>query len=947
MARMRKLSCSISNARDPVLSEQYDSYTASARTTETTSTPEPQLEKSTPPSSSSLSSPPSDIGPTPKDLQQSNDHYLNEAGRLRAVENGSPARRSKRLRKPPLWGSEPSHEESSAPPLKRRKTTESSVQHSSLEITATGSTHDLQQSFDSDSSSKVVGTMPDFPPTKFRNRQSKVSESNVRSEPLLSASVAGAASRSAKFDEREIELYIIDAFSAKRQGRKPARAINGTQLSDYECCVLIEEAKSDFTSSKKDLTPAGVDRSYQSLYPAAGIKEYAASNAAGGSDRGSAAPSPASKLGKPNQAGKGNKVPGRGAKANKGRAGAGGGRDRDSPDPPHKVGLSEVERRSLAIIRQRQNELRKFFNTIVNQQREALELQASRDLSRLYRKPKKHTKVPEYAEILAKIQRQENMVKDLVLKERALQTALFEKEKEAQTEIIESQYRLRVEETQREHIKGAQGDLIIYKRALRNAGDETRTNNGSDVEPFIPRYNEFPEPDERPRGYTSTRIRDEIAFNENLADYDEQAQREVLDDDIVGPIFESVAEHHALREAQDQKEANLSSLLSVTKEELEQAYPKENPQFALSRLADCAEFVSRLPSNEMYTFIPVAPRDVHQFPDQHAGWVPGPVQQQASPSTPAQTQQIAPKKPVSQRQKSISIAPKRLSRDEDPQSQSSSNTSTPLPTLAPAPSRMPPPSMSSQHHHHQLPPTQMLPPQPASAAPPSYIPAPSRHQSLAPLIIPKPMQASPPATPTYAQTPGIPAHVPPPPSPSYRGPMFNSNYPPPPSPVQHVGMTYPPVAAYPPQHYPQPTVTSNIDRLLTALSPVDDKTPEPFRRSTPNNGNRPRIGGPRREPGQITFTPAQTPDSDRFKNPPQPQPMPPGQAVYRPSSLQQHGQPPPAPKIATTFVNSTPETSSRSQQAASLAAQNAARNAGQGAGPKGGRRVLLPKSHFR
>ena len=140
-------------------------------------------------------------------------------------------------------------------------------------------------------------------------------------------------------------------------------------------------------------------------------------------------------------------------------------------------------------------------------------------------------------------------------------------------------------------------------------------------------------------------------------------------------------------------------------------------------------------------------------------------------------------------------------------------------------------------------------------------------------------------------------------------------------------------------------------KILSEQSPTDRKRPRgpaplPSTLVISQAAAKTRVGGPRREPGQITFTPAQTPDSDRFK----PQPIPttppayiPGQAVLRPAPASNTSTGLGTGKIGNTFVNAAPDANSRAQQAADAAKVNASMNENHGAGPKGGRRLLLPK----
>lgn len=476
----------------------------------------------------------------------------------------------------------------------------------------------------------------------------------------------------------------------------------------------------------------------------------------------------------------------KGGRSQKGRGtGGSAGRDQDTPEPPQKPMTEPSEKEKLAGIRERQAKVKRLFNSLAGQQNAVLERTTQLQLAELTKKPTAHTTVPEHSEVTSELSKRQDETQALVRAEYDQQIAAANRELGSQAEVIMRQHRTRISEAQREHIKGAQGDLVLLDKAFRASKDDTGTSNGSDIEPYFPRYHEMPEPDARPRGYTSHQIRDEKPFKANLTDYDEQAQREVIEKDIIAPVQKAIAEEQAQRQENVEKQARLDSLVEVTKDELQRAGgyfvarpPTVNPQFALSRLADCAEYVTR------YQFVPVP-----------AGDVPATIS--ARQNDPREV--LAP--PFPRSDTNVAIAP-----------------------AAPRPSTIAPSAhqLNAPHYHH--------------------------------------MPASTPAAPR-------------------------------------------------------------------------------------------RLGGPKREPGTITFTPAQTPDSDRFKNPPQPQPLPPGQHVYRPSSLQPHltrsdstGSGSGTNKINNTFVNTNPDGSSRSYQASEQARANATRNQVKGAGPKGGTRILLPKN---
>ncbi len=99
-----------------------------------------------------------------------------------------------------------------------------------------------------------------------------------------------------------------------------------------------------------------------------------------------------------------------GPKGNGGRGGGNGngGRGRpkgkrngedDDPEPPRKTQVTEEEDEQVKRLKQRQQELKKLFSTVGAPQAELLDQLAGKDLNKLIKKPRAHTKVPEYDEL--------------------------------------------------------------------------------------------------------------------------------------------------------------------------------------------------------------------------------------------------------------------------------------------------------------------------------------------------------------------------------------------------------------------------------------------------------------------------------------------------------------------------------------------------------------------
>lgn len=126
----------------------------------------------------------------------------------------------------------------------------------------------------------------------------------------------------------------------------------------------------------------------------------------------------------------------------KGKGKAKGNRG-ESPEPPNrKQPLSQVDKDMIAMMKTRQQELKRFFNIVGTQQTEMLEEMATRDLNRIAKKPNAHKKVPEYELIMEEIQTRREEAEDIARKryDVAMETAMLELE--AQKEVIEQQFKV-------------------------------------------------------------------------------------------------------------------------------------------------------------------------------------------------------------------------------------------------------------------------------------------------------------------------------------------------------------------------------------------------------------------------------------------------------------------------------------------------------------------------
>lgn len=201
-------------------------------------------------------------------------------------------------------------------------------------------------------------------------------------------------------------------------------------------------------------------------------------------------------------------------------------------------------------------------------------------------------------------------------------------------------------EARNEHLTGAEGDIILFERAYREAHDETHTETGSDLDGY-PQYHELPEPDTQPRGYVSRKIMDEKPFKLQLSTYDEQARQQVLNEDFIAPLLREMEqrdrEYH--EEQERRKSHNLSALTSEAVRELETIRENERPpqvdgmndtagSYALSTLADVSDWMSQSRPQHRLSYTTSAPVSApsDQFPRRYSPRF-GPLQAFSGPVT--------------------------------------------------------------------------------------------------------------------------------------------------------------------------------------------------------------------------------------------------------------------------------------------------------------------------
>ena len=160
---------------------------------------------------------------------------------------------------------------------------------------------------------------------------------------------------------------------------------------------------------------------------------------------------------------------------------------------------------------------------------------------------------------------------------------------------------------QKEHIKGAEGEIMLLEQAGHAANDETRTEAGSETDTF-PMYHKLPEAG-RVRGYNSTRIVDEKVFQPQVTTFNDQVRREVIDDEIIAPMARDHFEKNTEYE-KEQAKWNTMNMAALSEEATKQLNEisgylipppmmmSEIYSIGLSALADAAEYTAqRYPRN--------------------------------------------------------------------------------------------------------------------------------------------------------------------------------------------------------------------------------------------------------------------------------------------------------------------------------------------------------------
>ncbi|EXJ88399.1 hypothetical protein A1O1_05329 [Capronia coronata CBS 617.96] len=319
----------------------------------------------------------------------------------------------------------------------------------------------------------------------------------------------------------------------------------------------------------------------------------------------------------------------------KGRQKGKGARGGESPEPPNRRRpLTQDDRVEISMLKARQQELKRFFKVVGAQQIDILDQLASGDLSKIARKPKAHKHVPEHDMATETLEQLMESAQDTITARYRVQVEHEVRRMMQEKEVIERQFKTHVAEARKEHLAGAEGDIILFERAYRAAHDDTHTESGSDMD-YFPHYHELPEADRQPRGYVSSKIMDEKPFKQQLASFDEQARQEVLNEDVIRPLLKQMERRNNewREELIRKKSQNLDALSAEAIKELEniKGYLVPRPfkmgdsgSYALSALADVSEWIAQQQPERQYIYMPLAPGD--SFPREALDFSPLPGQ---------------------------------------------------------------------------------------------------------------------------------------------------------------------------------------------------------------------------------------------------------------------------------------------------------------------------------
>lgn len=127
---------------------------------------------------------------------------------------------------------------------------------------------------------------------------------------------------------------------------------------------------------------------------------------------------------------------GKGKQRGKGRAGG-------SPEPPNRQRpLTQDDRVLISMLKARQHELKRFFTVVGAQQVDILDQLASRDLSKLARKPKVHKHVPEFDAAMEELEARMKDAEDLARTRYTVQLEHEMQRLDQEKEVIDQQFKV-------------------------------------------------------------------------------------------------------------------------------------------------------------------------------------------------------------------------------------------------------------------------------------------------------------------------------------------------------------------------------------------------------------------------------------------------------------------------------------------------------------------------
>lgn len=136
--------------------------------------------------------------------------------------------------------------------------------------------------------------------------------------------------------------------------------------------------------------------------------------------------------------GKGGSGPGKGRGKGRGRGARG-----NSPDPPRRtLPLTDDDRATIAVLRARQQELKRFFQIVGAKQLRILDVLASRDMMKLVRKAKAHKQVQDYEAVQEQLQFLRAQACDLVLRKHRFQFQHELQRYQQEKEVIEQRFKV-------------------------------------------------------------------------------------------------------------------------------------------------------------------------------------------------------------------------------------------------------------------------------------------------------------------------------------------------------------------------------------------------------------------------------------------------------------------------------------------------------------------------